>query len=82
MKQVSQCREPIEASEYIRVGNWIGTQVVLMNKFLGTYHLYALDDDYDGHVIEIAGLGYRFVRDALMGDLWWAGIKIRSGSRI
>lgn len=72
-KQGSQIREPIADTEYRVVGK-CDCGLVLHDSIFGQFELWAKRDDYAGHVIEIDGVGYEFVRSALPGDLWWAGI--------
>lgn len=73
---MSQIRQKIEDSEYSIAGRIDENQVVLTD---GTnFELYAKRNDFAGHVIVINDVGYEFVRTALAGDKWWAGINTQT----
>lgn len=66
-----QSREPIEETDYTFAGRIDENQVVLGGEKL---EVWTLHDDFAGYVVVIDGKGYKFVRDALQGDLWWSGM--------
>ena len=69
----SQNREPLAESGYTLLAKNEDGDVILMDED-GKKELWAAKDDFAGYVLEIDGIGHEFVRTALMGDLWWAGV--------
>jgi len=57
----SQVRQPIEESEYSIYERWGVNEVLLIDIETGRVELYAQNDHYAGHVIEIEGKGYEFL---------------------
>jgi len=72
----SQTRETLAESGYSLIGRIDVNEVILQDSADsgGKPELWTQRDDFAGYVIEIDGIGYEFVRTALMGDLWWAGL--------
>lgn len=79
MRQIgSQSRELLSETDYEVVGNRLdeshGRSVILRDKTTGKHELWVPNDSCASYVIEIEGEGHEFVRTALPGDLWWAGL--------
>lgn len=73
-----QTRQKIESTGYrllgtLRTGS-AAKMVILEDADTGRKELWVLYDNHPGFVVEIDGKGYAFVREALLGDLWWAGL--------
>ena len=68
----SQMRQNLQDSEYVLAGRIDENQVILRDGV--TFEVYAKNDHSASHVIVINNEGYEFVRTALIGDLWWAGL--------
>lgn len=72
MKKIgSQMRETLEESELklIKIRGRMPHREVLLQDQGGSLYLYAENDHYSGHVIEIKSKGFEFVRTALVDDL-------------
>lgn len=69
-------RETLEEAGSTVAGYLNETEVIIKTEDAnGTiYELYRKNNDFAGYVLEIDGIGYEFIRTALIGDLWWAGI--------
>ena len=64
----SQRRETLEEAGVILVG-WLPSGDVLIDEMDGEISLYTLRDDFAGHVYEIKGKGYEYVRQATAAEL-------------
>lgn len=71
---MSQIREDVEDSDY-RVGGWVAGNAEVVLQDGGKYELWRKNNvTTKKPVIIIGENAYVFVREALPGDLWWAGI--------
>lgn len=71
-------KQKIEDTEYT-IGGWVNRdsspkQVILCDG--DTKELWVHNQNHASYGVVIDGEDYEFVRAALLGDLWWAGIKM------
>ena len=59
-----QQRQHLENSDFRLVdGPNENREIVLINKFTDDVELWVADNDFQGHVIELNDIGYKFVSD-------------------
>ena len=67
--QGSQIRETLKEANYSLFATLDEDTVIVRDNENMVLEVYAKNNDYSGHVLEINGIGYEFVRTVLTTDL-------------